>query len=192
MAESALSAPPGRSAAERGQVVVQVEATALASEGEGGCSLEDGPALAPETARRLACDASVLDHGRKTRTIRPLLRRALKARDRGCRFPGCENHRFVDAHHIRHWARGGETKLANLVLLCRRHHRFVHEGGYSVDETISFRDPWGGVIPDVPRSPPGEADRLLEIEAGSYYPGYNDPMDLDLTVGALFQITRAA
>jgi hypothetical protein len=200
MAETALSAPAGRSAGERGQVVVQVDAAALAFGDEGGCALEDGPALAPETARRLACDASVLNQGRKKRTVPPLLRRALRSRDRGCRFPGCENHRFVDAHHIRHWARGGETTLSNLVLLCRRHHRWVYEGGYSAealsDGSVGFRDPWGGAIPDVPRSPPGELERLLEdnreleIAAGSYYPGYNDLMDLDLTVQALTQITR--
>ena len=65
--------------------------------------------------------------GRKTRTIPPHLRRALEERDRGCRYPGCGG-RFTEAHHVRHWADGGETSLANTVLLCRRHHRLVHEG----------------------------------------------------------------
>jgi hypothetical protein len=59
------------------------------------------------------------------------VRRALEARDRGCRFPGC-GLRFTDAHHVKHWADGGETSLRNLVLLCRRHHRAVHEGGVRV------------------------------------------------------------
>ena len=91
--------------------------------------------LAPETARRLACDASIvrlierdgrpLSVGRKTRSIPPALQRALHARDGGCRFPGCGSRRFVDAHHIAHWAHGGATELANLVQLCglcqRRH-----------------------------------------------------------------------
>src|SRR5258708_5387892 len=92
-----------------------------------------------ETARRLACDASLLqvletqsgeplDVGRKTRSIPPAIRRALNTRDGGCRFPGCTHQRYVDAHHIQHWADGGETKLANLVTLCRLHHRLVHEG----------------------------------------------------------------
>jgi hypothetical protein len=58
---------------------------------------------------------------------------ALRARDPGCRFPGCENRRFLDAHHVHHWARGGPTTMENLLLLCRRHHRLVHEGGYRVD-----------------------------------------------------------
>ena len=96
----------------------------------------------PETARRMACDAAtiemqhgpgreILNVGRKTRTISPALRRALAARDRKCRFPGCQNRR-CDAHHLEHWADGGATALNNLVLLCRRHHRAVHEEGFSV------------------------------------------------------------
>jgi HNH endonuclease len=66
--------------------------------------------------------------GRKTRSISPALRRALNSRDGGFRFPGCTHKRFVDAHHIHHWAHGGETKPSNLVSLCRFHHRMVHEG----------------------------------------------------------------
>lgn len=88
--------------------------------------------------------------GRKTRTIPPALRRALRSRDRCCRFPGCSNHRFVDAHHIHHWAHGGNTDLSNLVLLCRHHHRLLHEGGYAVargaDDTLIFRRPDGRAI----------------------------------------------
>ena len=92
---------------------------------------------------RLACDASVvqiredehgepLDVGHKTRSIPPALRRALKSRDKGCVFPGCGHIRYVDGHHIHHWADGGATKLSNLVSLCRLHHRAVHEGGLRV------------------------------------------------------------
>jgi HNH endonuclease len=74
-----------------------------------------------------------LNVGRKTRTIPPAIRRALFARDKeGCRFPGCTNRHYVDGHHIKHWANGGETRLSNLVLLCRFHHRLVHEGGVEV------------------------------------------------------------
>jgi len=197
MVELALSggARPG---GEMHQVVVHVDQDALAGAAEGGCELDEGPAIAPETARRLACDSAVvqvhervgkpLSVGRKTRSIPPGLHRALKRRDRGCRFPGCENYRFVDAHHVRHWAEGGETSLDNLVLLCRRHHRFVHEGGYSVDRTgnqFRFRDPWGAPIPDAPRPPPGQLDRLLELGASSYVTGSGDRMDLDMAVGAL-------
>ena len=80
-----------------------------------------------------------LDVGRKTRTIPPAIRRALNSRDGGCRFPGCTHQRYVDAHHIEHWADGGETKLSNLVTLCRLHHRLVHEG-----EILIETPPWGG------------------------------------------------
>jgi len=99
--------------------------------------------MAVETARRFSCDASVvsiiededgepLSVGRKTRSIPPALRRALNSRDRGCRFPGCPNKHYVDGHHIKHWVDGGETRLSNLALLCRYHHRQVHEGGIAI------------------------------------------------------------
>jgi Domain of unknown function (DUF222) len=127
------------SSGDRHQIIVHVDADTLRDGGAGRCELEVGPALLVETARRLACDASVvcvveneqgepLNVGRKTRSIPPAIRRALSSRDRGCRFPGCANTRHVDAHHIHHWAQGGETKLSNLVQLCRFHHRQVHEG----------------------------------------------------------------
>jgi hypothetical protein len=74
-----------------------------------------------------------LSVGRKTRSIPPSLRRALKSRDQGCRFPGCTHTRYVDAHHVKHWAHGGETKASNLVSLCSFHHRLVHEGGIQVE-----------------------------------------------------------
>jgi hypothetical protein len=124
--------------------------------------LEGHGTIAAETSRRLACDAGVLhwlddddgnalNVGRKTRSIPPAIRRALQRRDGGCRFPGCTCSRFVDAHHIRHWADGGETSMHNLVLLCRHHHRLVHEGGFAIETTpggaITFRDPKGRELP---------------------------------------------
>ena len=142
--------------AERYQVVIHTEATTLAEEGEPGRSDLDGVRVSAETSRRMACDAAtvemvhgkapsvsdkatrgpdaggpVLSVGRKTRTVPPHIRRALEERDRGCRFPGCAS-RFTEAHHVRHWADGGETRLSNLLLLCRRHHRAVHEGRVKV------------------------------------------------------------
>ena len=78
-------------------------------------------------AREPRAGGQVLTVGRKTRTVPPHIRRALEERDRGCRFPGCAS-RFTEAHHVRHWADGGATRLSNLLLLCRRHHRAVHEG----------------------------------------------------------------
>lgn len=145
MAETALAhEPTALAAGERYQVVVHVDADTLPVHGDGLRShMEDGPRVSAETSRRIACDCSrlcvhenadgeVLNIGRRSRQIPPAIRRALQLRDRGCRFPGCTEHRFVDGHHIQHWADGGETSLHNLVLLCRRHHRLVHEGGFSV------------------------------------------------------------
>ena len=127
--------------------------------------------IAAETSRRLACDASlvtiahgpdgqVLGAGRRTRTVPPSLRRALEARDRGCRFPGC-GLRFTEAHHVKHWAAGGETSLSNLGLLCRVHHRAVHEGRVQVcldrDAQIVFFTPRGKAIAGAP-PPTGELE----------------------------------
>lgn len=129
---------------DRHQIVVHVAAETLRDNAPGQCEMQDGPSLPAETARRLACDASVvmllenddgqpLNVGRKTRSIPPAVQRALNSRDQGCRFPGCCNRKFVDAHHVHHWAHGGETKLSNLVTLCRFHHRKVHEGGVVIE-----------------------------------------------------------
>ena len=129
---------------DRHQIIVHVDADTLRSRDAGRCEIEDGPSLPVETARRIACDSSIvriiedsngepLDVGRKTRSIPPALRRALKSRDQGCVFPGCTHKRYVDGHHIHHWAEGGATKLSNLVSLCRFHHRAVHEGGICIE-----------------------------------------------------------
>jgi hypothetical protein len=139
-----------------------VETQTLEGEGEGAgagrSELEDGTRVSGETSRRLSCDAgvvrvkrgvdgTVLDVGRRRRTVGPGLRRALEVRDGGCRFPGC-GLRFTEAHHLKHWGEGGETKLENLVLLCRHHHRLVHEGRWTVDwwgpGRVVFFDPRGG------------------------------------------------
>jgi uncharacterized protein DUF222/HNH endonuclease len=177
LAETLLAGGPSdRPAGDRYQVVVHVERDDLLDDSPGGCcEVEDGPALPAETARRLACDASLvtiterdgrpLSVGRKTRTVPPALRRALRSRDRGCRFPGCDQRRYVDAHHIQHWTHGGHTKLSNLLLLCRHHHRLIHEGGYRVEHRSGgraiFRRPDGAAIPTVPRNHPGSRGRLI-------------------------------
>jgi hypothetical protein len=143
--------------------------------------IEHGPYVSAETARRLACDASVvvmthdregnvLDVGRKRRTPPPALRRALDHRDRVCRFPGCRN-RFCESHHVRHWTRGGETKLGNLLLFCRRHHRRFHEGGWTIELDESgearFYRPDGSLMPPVPEAP-ALPDEPLRALAGSH------------------------
>ncbi|GAA2194399.1 HNH endonuclease signature motif containing protein [Micromonospora lupini] len=110
----------------------------------GAGALDVGPHLTPDAVRRLACDGGilpavlgsagqVLDVGRQRRLVTGPLRRALVLRDRGCAFPGCDRPpRWCDAHHIRHWADGGPTCLANSVLLCGHHHRHVHHGDWVV------------------------------------------------------------
>lgn len=145
LAESFLAqGPESLKGGERQQIIVHVDAAALQGHSAGCCEIEDGPSIPVETARRLACDASrvditadengdPLDVGRRTRTIPPALRRALQVRDQGCVFPGCTHKRYVDGHHVQHWADGGATKLSNLVLLCRFHHRTVHEGGLRME-----------------------------------------------------------
>jgi 5-methylcytosine-specific restriction endonuclease McrA len=169
MAETALhhGMDPG-TPGERYQVVVHVDAAVLADPEQPGQSvLENGVRVSAETSQRLACDASrvvmrydqdgrVVEIGARTRTIPPALRRALRDRDGGCRFPSC-GLRLADGHHIRHWAEGGPTTLSNLALLCRRHHRAVHEDGYEVVRdahgNLEFRRPDGRVLPDVPPAP---------------------------------------
>jgi len=166
LAETALhqEIDPG-APGERYQVVVHVDADVLADADHPGQSvLEDGARVSAETSQRLACDAGcvvmrhdadgrIVEIGARTRTIPPALRRALQHRDRGCRFPGC-GVRITEGHHIHHWARGGPTTLSNLAMLCRRHHRAVHEEGYQiereVDGTLTFRRPNGWRIPYVP------------------------------------------
>ncbi|HEY8679485.1 MAG TPA: DUF222 domain-containing protein [Candidatus Dormibacteraeota bacterium] len=125
-------------------LVVRSETLAGAAAAPGG-ELDRAGVVPGETALRIASDASLsiitvdrtgrlLDISGAARSIPPRLHRALAARDRGCRFPSCDRPpEWTDAHHIRHWARGGKTKAANLVLLCRRHHRLVHEGGWRLE-----------------------------------------------------------
>jgi len=182
LAETALhqGLDPG-APGERYQVVVHVDAAVLADPEQPGQSvLEEGSHVpAGTSSQRLACDASrvlmrhdedgrVVEVGARTRTIPPALRRALQHRDRTCRFPGC-NARFGQGHHLRHWAQGGPTTLANLALLCRRHHRSVHEEGYQVereaDGTLQFRRPDGRALPDVPPPAPLPADPVAALRA---------------------------
>ncbi|WBB67126.1 HNH endonuclease signature motif containing protein [Micromonospora sp. WMMD812] len=110
----------------------------------GSGTLDTGLALTAEAVRRLACDAGllpavlggagqVLDVGRQRRLVSGALRRALVVRDGGCAFPGCDRPpRWCEGHHLRHWSDGGDTSLANAVLLCRHHHRQVHHHGWQV------------------------------------------------------------
>jgi HNH endonuclease len=99
----------------------------------------------------------------------------------------------VDAHHIHHWAGGGETSLDNLVVLCRHHHRLVHEGGFSVRRTpageLEFRRPDGRLIPVSPRLPPARPRFVKPIPAGPLLTGTGERMDLALCVDAVYAAT---
>jgi hypothetical protein len=209
MAESFLAHGAIDSAGtDRQQIVVHVAAETLQHRTAGCCEFEDGPSMSAETARRLSCDASVvalvenadgepLSAGRKTRTISAPLRRALNSRDRGCRFPGCANSRYVDAHHIVHWANGGETKPSNLTSLCRFHHHAVHEGGYRIDilddGALRFVKPNGRAIDASNcKQPPGDWTRLTAEPHTPLTRWKGDRMDLDLAVDVLLQTAARA
>jgi len=209
LAETALhhGIDPG-APGERYQVVVHVE--------EDQSVLENGARVSAETSQRIACDASrvvmrhghdgrVVEVGARTRTIPPSLRRALHHRDRGCRFPGC-GVRFGQGHHIRHWAHGGPTTLSNLALLCRRHHRAVHEEGYQLDRQpdgeLRFRRPDGQVLPEVPYPPEVRGDPVeilrsrneadgLHLHARTATPGWlGERLDVGWAIGVLHPLAR--
>jgi hypothetical protein len=168
----------GAPSSDRFQVVVHIDAEVLADPlADGRCDLEGGPAIAPETVRRLACDCSVssmahgphgeLEAGRKSRVPSAALRRALRARDgTRCAFPGCSC-QGKEAHHVEHWANGGATRLSNMLSLCKLHHSLVHEGGYSVealgDGRFRFLRPDGRAVVEAPPLPAvtGEPGLLL-------------------------------
>ena len=209
LAETALhhGIDPG-APGERYQVVVHVE--------EDQSVLENGARVSAETSQRIACDASrvvmrhghdgrVVEVGARTRTIPPSLRRALHHRDRGCRFPGC-GVRFGQGHHIRHWAHGGPTTLSNLALLCRRHHRAVHEEGYQLDRQpdgqLRFRRPDGQVLPEVPHPPEVRGDPVeilrarneadgLHLHARTATPGWlGEPLNVGWAISVLHPLAR--
>ena len=190
LAEAALhhGMDPG-AAGERYQIVVHVDAAVLAETDAPGQSVVEGARVSAETSQRLACDASrvVMRHdadggiteiGARTRTIPPALRRALQHRDRGCRFPGCGS-RFGQGHHIHHWAHGGPTTLSNLAMLCRRHHRAVHEEGYRVEQAadgaLRFWWPNGWPLPAVPPPAPVPAEPGAVLQAQGRVQRHDQP-----------------
>jgi hypothetical protein len=206
MAEDCLAGQAaGQSCSPPVEIVVHLE--------HGAALLDDGTPLSPSGAARLLCDASIvpvvedasgtpLDVGRRTRVIPAALKRALRLRDRGCRFPSC-THQRVDAHHIVPWSEGGATRLGNTLLLCRTHHRFVHEHGYRIEQTargeIAFFDPRGREVPRSPAPPDLEFDgeslllrtneeRGIEIDARTSLPSWDGrPADHHLAVAILCQ-----
>lgn len=220
LAESFLAnGPATKSSGDKYQIVVHVDAETLQIGCAGRCEIEHGTHIAADTARRLACDASVvgiiegengdpLNVGRKTRSVPPALQRALRSRDKGCRFPGCCNTRYTDAHHIHHWAHGGETKLSNLVTLCRFHHRAVHEGKVEIhmldDGAIRFLQPNGESFDSIApgynhpmsdwRELPKHHDRQgITVNARTAVTRWDGgPMDFGMAVDSLLHRVRAA
>src|SRR6266849_10115198 len=220
LAETALhhGLDPG-TPGERYQVVVHVDAQVLADPDQPGQSvLEGGTRVSAETSRRLACDANrvvmrhdqdggLLEVGARTRTIPPALRRALHHRDQGCRFPGC-GLRFTQGHHLRHWVHGGPTTLSNLALLCRRHHRAVHEEGYQVargpDGALQFRRPDGSLLPEVPppATPPADPVEVLRarhdaqglyVDARTSMPGWlGERLDVGWAIDVLHPLAASS
>jgi hypothetical protein len=201
--------------AERTQVMLHVDLKTLQAQGrEHNCRLDHDNWLHPDTARRLSCDASlvtvleddkgkVLNIGRRSRIVPPNIARALATRDHDqCRFPGCECKSYTDAHHIKHWANGGETSLKNLVTLCRFHHRALHQGefkltqGESTDDFI-FSDVFGHeIFPTVRPLFSGQdptSATITDIEEKCKDVSYEtcltnwrgEIMDYDIAVGAL-------
>jgi hypothetical protein len=157
-------------------VRVTVAAEMLATDAHGVSQLDDGPAIAAETARRLCCDASIVAvavdpatgdptaESAATASIPRATRRAVRRRDGDhCQFVGCESALGLHIHHIVHRARGGTHDLANLVTLCRVHHHSVHEGGYEIrrrpDLALEFSRPDGHTLAP-PRPQTGSARQL--------------------------------
>ena len=188
-------------------------------EGSFRAELHDGTPLSTETLLRCACDSGivavktdkdgngdVLDIGRKTRTPSPALMRALKTRHRRCAWPGCTCEAYLEAHHLEHWAQGGETSLSNTTILCWLHHGQVHEGGFRIERgdngALLFFDSDGRRIEPAPRPPLLEGSAMgslvaeqqragIDIDQRTALPNWDDrPLDLNGAVGALLMRER--
>ena len=174
------------------------------------CHLDDGPAISPAAARALAChatmswmlhdhDGTLLDAGRRHRRATPALRRAVRERDKArCQYPGCHSRR-TDIHHIIPWAKGGKTRLRDLILLCQAHHVIVHALGYLIapgqDRTFAFTRPDRQPMPNSPALPGSDGDLArchhADITTDTIIPaGLGDKLDLDLAIWACFANAR--
>tara|TARA_R110002072_G_scaffold31735_16_gene97666 strand:+ start:943 stop:2355 length:1413 start_codon:yes stop_codon:yes gene_type:complete len=202
LADHYLSHPPNGQATgqdERYQVFMHIRVDPDTS------AIQDHHFLAPEVARRLACDAGLttvlegndgelLSIGRKSRTIPRPIRHALRIRDRGCcQYPGCTAHRFTDAHHVKHWAQGGATRLDNLVTLCRFHHRELHKGTYRIQPANSgdtschhftFINRFNKTIPYSPPLPTNPLPLPDAAPANCLWSG--ERMDYQMAIGRLY------
>jgi hypothetical protein len=201
-----------RNGGDRYQVVINADAAVLSDDIGGMCEIDGGPALAPETVRRLACDASivivsgdgerrVIQEGGKAPAIPSATRRAIRRRDRGCRFPGCDARAFTNIHHLTHRAKGGSNEHVNLLELCWHHHRLVHEGGWNIQvdqrgNVLAIR-PNGNVLREPPPTPNTNASRIADdntaygiaIDPNTCIPRwYGEKLDLDHIITGLLCI----
>lgn len=167
---------------DRATVFVHAQLEGLLSK-HGGCSIEGGPAIHPEIARRLLCHArvqmvveddtgSVVGVGRMSREPSAWMMRQIRYRDVECRFPGCGARQFTQAHHIKWWKHGGRTDLDNLILVCTFHHKLVHELGWAIrrapDGSIVWSRPNGVRYRAGPAPPERELEReFLSVHAAS-------------------------
>jgi hypothetical protein len=215
--------PPDTSGADRHTLVIHIEEDDLAR-GDGALAVSvpgrhRTPVMSARVLRRIACEAGIvpvvlgpgrtpLDVGRRQRRVTAAQRRALHARDRSCRFPGCDATRHLHAHHVVHWADGGPTDLDNLVLLCATHHRTVHQAGWRLEHLgrgrFRFVAPSGRALAVVPALPETELDPEAAVltapaegdgDAGLLAPRdrpSNEALDLDLIVSVVEQELRLA
>jgi hypothetical protein len=171
VAAAVAEGPADTSGADRHTLVIHVDGEHASSDRESVPVRESTGrirSLSPRVLRRLACEAGIVlvstdgdgspvDVGRRDRRLSTALRRALLARDRSCRFPGCGATRHLHAHHAHHWGEGGRTDLANLVVLCGLHHRYVHDHDVEVEVHPAgahrFRCPTRGTVPRAGRLP---------------------------------------
>ena len=206
MAESYLANGPA-ARDERYQVMVHADHDVLTADTDGRCELDDGPSLSPDTARRLACDQPIVGVlvdslrrpvgvGTKVKDPPERLKRAVRARDRGCRFAGCGHRHFTQIHHVRWRSRKGEHTMENLVELCWHHHWLVHEGGWDLaiepDGSLTVFKPDGSTLDPRPVVPTNVDPTAMAPEVpvepatiGAIW--YGDPLDLDHVTTSLMQ-----
>jgi hypothetical protein len=211
--------PPDTSGLDRHTLVVEADSDGLSrTDGQVpvGVPGRRVPAMSARVLRRLACQAGVvivasgggrpLDVGRRHRQPNARQRRALRVRDRSCRFPGCGATRHLHAHHVVHWADGGPTDMDNLILLCSAHHRLVHQPGWRIEQLgdgrFRFHTPDGrplAAVPTlhptepVPPDPAAPQDPYPPVDVMALTPSFwsvDDPLDLDLIISVVDQQLR--
>ena len=213
MAESYLANGPA-TRDERYHVMVHAGHDVLTDDSDGRCELDDGPSLSPATVRRLACDqpivAVLVDSlrrpvavGTKVKDVPERMNRAVRARDRGCRFAGCGQRHFTEIHHVRWRSREGKHTMENLVELCWHHHWLVHEGGWDLavegDGSLTVIKPDGTTLDAGPGVTYRTGSPIHSTDSNDITPGvsvepttigaiwYGDPLDLDHITTSLMQ-----